>query len=119
MFYWVTIMFSRLWARPSVIGPPMTPVSVSSMAHFSLRAFVILAALYYLTNISRIFLFWAAFILTRPLATVGDFLDKPISHGGLNFDRITASIVLVVFMLVCILLLPKKPGIHPGEPVKA
>src|SRR5437899_12547255 len=53
------------------------------------------ALLYYLTGLSRVILFWAAFILTRPLgATLGDFLDKPVAHGGLSVSRYTASIAL-------------------------
>jgi uncharacterized membrane-anchored protein len=75
-----------------------------------------LAALYFFTNVSRVFLFWAAFILTRPLgATVGDFLDKPVSHGGLAFSRPLASAVIGAFIIACILLLPQRAGRHPGE----
>jgi uncharacterized membrane-anchored protein len=76
----------------------------------------ILAAAYYWTNISRVTLFWAAFILTRPLgATVGDFLDKPVSHGGLNLSRPIASAVIAIFIIACVLLLPQRAGRHPGE----
>ena len=65
---------------------------------------VVIAAAYFFTKINRTFLFWSAFILTRPLgATLGDILTKPISHGGLNLDRIMASLVIAVFMIVCIL----------------
>ena len=61
-------------------------------------------------------LFWAAFILTRPLgATVGDFLDKPFDHGGLNLSRPIASAVLAAVILVLVLLLPQRAGTHPGE----
>jgi uncharacterized membrane-anchored protein len=76
----------------------------------------LLAAVYYWTNVSRVFLFWAAFILTRPLgATVGDFLDKPVSHGGLALSRPLASAVLAVFIIGCIILLPQRPGRHPAQ----
>jgi uncharacterized membrane-anchored protein len=75
-----------------------------------------LAAAYYWTNISRVFLFWAAFILSRPLgATVGDFLDKPVSEGGLALSRPAASAVIAAFIVVCILVLPQKAGQHPGH----
>ena len=75
---------------------------------------VVLAAAYYWTNFSRVALFWAAFILTRPLgATVGDFLDKPINHGGLDLSRPLASAVIAAFIIGCILLLPQRPGLHP------
>ena len=76
----------------------------------------LLAALYNWTTISCVFLFWAAFILTRPLgATVGDFLDKPTSHGGLALSRPLASGVILAVMVVLILLLPQRPGRHPGS----
>jgi uncharacterized membrane-anchored protein len=67
-----------------------------------------------------VLLFWAAFILTRPLgATVGDFLDKPLDHGGLALSRPIASIVLGVLMVLLILLIPQKPGQHPTKLVPA
>jgi uncharacterized membrane-anchored protein len=76
----------------------------------------VLAALYFWTGTSRVFLFWAAFILTRPLgATVGDFLDKPIAHGGLALSRPLASAVIAAFIIACILVLPQRPGRHPGH----
>ena len=60
---------------------------------------------------SRVTLFWAAFILTRPLgATVGDFLDKPVSHGGLALSRPIASAFLAAFIIVCVLALPQRPA---------
>ena len=69
----------------------------------------VLAALYFWTDVSRVTLFWAAFILTRPLgATVGDFLDKPLDHGGLALSRPLASLVLAVGMIACVLLLPQR-----------
>lgn len=80
----------------------------------------VLAALYYWTRISGVFLFWAAFILTRPLgATVGDFLDKPTSHGGLALSRPLASGVILAVIVVLILVLPQRPGRHPGSRVAA
>ena len=75
-----------------------------------------LAAAYYWTNVSRVFLFWAAFIVSRPLgATVGDFLDKPVSDGGLALSRPIASAVIAAFIVGCLLLLPQKAGQHPGQ----
>ncbi|MCJ7598788.1 MAG: hypothetical protein MUO41_09215, partial [Methyloceanibacter sp.] len=76
----------------------------------------VLAAAYFWTNVSRVLLFWAAFILTRPLgATVGDFLDKPLDHGGLALSRPIASLVLSVLMIGLIIFLPQRAGTHPGE----
>jgi uncharacterized membrane-anchored protein len=63
-----------------------------------------------------VFLFWAAFILTRPLgATVGDFLDKPLDKGGLELSRPIASLVLAVVIVALILIMPQRPGRHPGQ----
>src|SRR4249920_802526 len=67
------------------------------------------AALYYWTDVSRVLLFWAAFILTRPLgATLGDFLDKPLDHGGLALSRPIASAILAAIMIACVLVLPQR-----------
>ena len=80
----------------------------------------VLALLYYSTNVSRVFLFWAAFILTRPLgATVGDLLDKPVHDGGLALSRPLASAVIAVFIVACVLILPQRPGRHPGDSAPA
>src|SRR6266446_3927297 len=74
----------------------------------------VIAGLYFWTNVSRVLLFWAAFILTRPLgATVGDFVDKPIEQGGLALSRPIASAVIAAFVIGCILLLPQRPGRRP------
>jgi uncharacterized membrane-anchored protein len=73
-------------------------------------------AAYFWTNLSRVSLFWAAFILTRPLgATVGDFLDKLLERGGLALSRPIASIVIALLMIALILLLPQRAGTHPGD----
>jgi len=110
MFYWVTIMFSQTlgtalgdWTADSAgLGYG------GSAIVFSL-SLALVAAGYYWTTISRTTLFWAAFILTRPLgAVVGDFLDKPVDAGGLALGRFSASAVLLVFILLCILVLPQR-----------
>ena len=76
----------------------------------------VLAIAYFTTNLSRVLLFWAAFILTRPLgATVGDFLDKPINDGGLALSRPIASAVIAAFIIICLLILPQRAGRHPGQ----
>jgi uncharacterized membrane-anchored protein len=79
-------------------------------------ALAIVAALYFWTNLSHVLLFWAAFILTRPLgATVGDFLDKPLDHGGLNLSRPVATAAIAIAIVALILLIPQRPRQHPGH----
>jgi uncharacterized membrane-anchored protein len=116
-FYWAAITFSQTlgtalgdWAADT------TGLGYEGGALVFAAGLAILAAAYVWTNISRVTLFWAAFILTRPLgATVGDFLDKPVDHGGLALSRPIASAVIAAFILGCILLLPQRAGRHPGE----
>jgi uncharacterized membrane-anchored protein len=116
IFYWVTITFSQTlgtalgdWTADS------TGLGYDGSAVVFGAALAVLAALYYWSSVSRVFLFWAAFILTRPLgATVGDFLDKPVSAGGLNLSRPLASAVIAALIILCLLLLPQRAGEHPG-----
>lgn len=110
MFYWVTIMFSQTlgtalgdWTADTA-GLGYTGAAI---VFGGLLALVVAA--YYWTNISRTLLFWAAFILTRPLgAVVGDFLDKPLSAGGLGLSRYSASAALFAFILISILLFKQR-----------
>jgi len=106
MFYWVTIMFSQTLG--TALGDWTADTAglgyVGGAMVFGALLALIVAA-YYWTTISRTLLFWGAFILTRPLgAVVGDFLDKPLSAGGLAFSRYSASAVLLAFMLASILI---------------
>ena len=114
MFYWITIMFSQTlgtalgdWAADTAgLGYSGGAVVFGAML-------AVIAAAYYRTNISRTVLFWAAFILTRPLgAVIGDFLDKPISNGGLALSRYSASATLLVLIVLCIFIFPQKPAKH-------
>ena len=83
-------------------------------------ALAIVAAFYYWTSVSHVLLFWAAFVLTRPLgATVGDFLDKPIDHGGLALSRPIASAVIAAIMIALLLAVPQRAGRHTGQPETA
>ena len=116
LFYWVAITFSQTLG--TALGDWMaddTGLGFLGGAGVFAAALAVVAALYYWTKVSRVLLFWAAFILTRPLgATVGDFLDKPHDHGGLNFSRPVASAVLAVAIVLLIAILPQKAGEHPG-----
>ena len=115
IFYWATITLSQTLG--TALGDWMaddTGLGYQGGALVFSAALAIVAALYFWTSISRVLLFWAAFILTRPLgATVGDFLDKPVNHGGLALSRPVASAVIAAIMVVCILLLPQRAGRHP------
>jgi uncharacterized membrane-anchored protein len=80
----------------------------------------IVAVAYFATNISRVALFWIAFILTRPLgAAAADYLDKPLSDGGLAFSRPLASAIIAVFIVLCVLVLPQRAAGHSGTPAGA
>src|ERR1700726_2727855 len=118
MFYWAAITFSQTLG--TALGDWMadfTGLGYEGGALVFGAALAVVAAAYYWTNVSRVTLFWMAFILTRPLgATVGDFLDKPRDHGGLSLARPLASAVLAIFILGCLLVLPQRAGSHPGEP---
>ena len=112
IFYWVTIMFSQTLG--TALGDWVA--DTNEMGYLGAAAvfgglLLLTALVYYLTSFSRVTLFWAAFILTRPLgATLGDFLDKPLAEGGLALSRYTASLVLVLVMIALILMVPQKPA---------
>ena len=115
-FYWITITFSQTLG--TALGDWMADTSglgyVGAAGVFG-AGLALLAIAYYATSMSRVALFWAAFILTRPLgATVGDFLDKPLNEGGLNMSRPVASAIIAVAMVACVLLIPQRAGSHPG-----
>jgi uncharacterized membrane-anchored protein len=110
VFYWATILFSQTLG--TALGDFLAGTGGLGYERGALVfsvALAVVALLYSFTRMSRVGLFWAAFILTRPLgATIGDFLDKPIAQGGLDWSRFTASAVLSIFILACILLLPQR-----------
>ena len=112
MFYWVTIMFSQTLG--TALGDWTADTAGLGYGGGVILFSVMLGAIaiaYYRTPISRTALFWFAFVLTRPLgAVVGDFLDKPISYGGLALNRYSASATLVLLILTGILMFQKKPA---------
>jgi uncharacterized membrane-anchored protein len=120
-FYWVTITFSQTLGTALGDWTADTPgVGYGDGALLFAALIALVATAYFLTNLSRVLLFWTAFILTRPLgATAGDFLDKPVSDGGMALSRPIASAVIAVFIVACILLIPQRPGIHPGSSAPA
>jgi uncharacterized membrane-anchored protein len=115
-FYWTTILFSQTLG--TALGDWMADTNglgFGGGATVFSAAILVTAALYRFTGVSRVGLFWAAFILTRPLgATIGDLLDKPYALGGLDLSRYYASAALVVAMLILITALPQRAGSHPS-----
>ena len=114
LFYWVTIMFSQTLG--TALGDwtaDTAGLGYTGGAALFGALLLLVAAGYYWTKISRTVLFWAAFILTRPLgAVVGDFLDKPVSKGGLALSRYSASAALLVFIVACVAFSHQKQASH-------
>ncbi len=105
MFYWTTIMFSQ------TLGTALGDWTADTAGFGYVGAagifgglLLLVAGAYFWSRISHTWLFWAAFVLTRPLgAVVGDFIDKPIASGGLALSRYSASVELLLFMIVCVM----------------
>jgi uncharacterized membrane-anchored protein len=115
-FYWVTILFSQTLG--TALGDWMADTNglgYEGGAVVFAAGLVVVGAAYFYAKISHTLLFWAAFILTRPLgATLGDLLDKPHDHGGLEISRYVASGILAAIIVALILILPQRAGVHPG-----
>ncbi len=112
IYYWLTITFSQTLG--TALGDWVADGSLGYLGAAVIfgAALALIALAYFRTNISHVYLFWMAFILTRPLgAVVGDFLDKPMAQGGLELSRTGASIVLGLAIIVLIWILPQRPGI--------
>jgi uncharacterized membrane-anchored protein len=117
-FYWATIMFSQTLG--TALGDWMadsTPLGYNGSAMLILAVLAVVAALYFFTGASRTFLFWAAFILTRPLgATLANSFDKPAANGGFGVDDITLTAAFALAMIVALLLIPQRAGSHAPAP---
>jgi uncharacterized membrane-anchored protein len=119
-YYWLTILLSQTLG--TALGDFMADDDLHGLglgyewsALIFCAALAVVAALWFGTRLSRAGLFWAAFILTRPLgATLGDFLDKPLAQGGLALSRFYATLALAVFIVICVRVLPQRPAPHPG-----
>jgi uncharacterized membrane-anchored protein len=115
-FYWITITCSQTlgtalgdWAADSGLGYLGGAMTFGA-------ALMVISAAYFWTHLSHVWLFWMAFILTRPLgATVGDFFDKPTADGGLAVSRPLASAIILVFIILCLILIPQRAGSHPRQ----
>src|SRR6201997_446107 len=116
-FYWATIMFSQTLG--TALGDWMaddTGLGYNGSALVIALVLAVIAALYFFTDVSRTLLFWAAFVLTRPLgATVANSFDKPVSQGGLAVGDLQASAVLAVLIVISILLIPQRPARPVGH----
>ena len=115
-FYWAAITCSQTLG--TALGDWMADtggLGYEGGALVFAAGLAVIAGLYFWSNVSRVLLFWAAFILTRPLgATIGDFLDKPVRDGGLALSRPLATAVIAVIILICLLVLPQRAGRHPA-----
>jgi len=115
-FYWITILFSQTlgtalgdWTADDDRGG--LALGYEKAALIFGGALLVVAALYFWTRLSRTMLFWAAFVLTRPLgATLGDYLDKPLAQGGLQLSRLYASLALLAFLAACLFVFPQRPA---------
>jgi uncharacterized membrane-anchored protein len=120
VFYWAAITFSQTLG--TALGDWVADtggLGYQGGALVFAAGLAVIGGLYLWTKVSRVWLFWSAFILTRPFgATVGDFLDKPLNHGGLAFSRPLASAVIAMFIIACLLVLPQRAGRHPGALLK-
>ncbi len=116
-FYWATITFSQTLG--TALGDWLADTRGFGYERGALvfaAALMAVVACYYWTGVSRVTLFWVAFILTRPLgATVGDFIDKPVADGGLALSRPLASAVIAALIVVLLVVVPQRPGRHPGQ----
>jgi uncharacterized membrane-anchored protein len=117
LFYWLAILFSQTLG--TALGDWMADTNglgYEGGAVVFAAGLAIVALAYFYTKISPTLLFWAAFILTRPLgATLGDLLDKPHDHGGLEISRYVASAILAAIIVALIHILPQRAGVHPGD----
>jgi uncharacterized membrane-anchored protein len=115
VFYWTAITFSQTLG--TALGDWFADTNGLGYLHSAFvfgTLLLIITLLYFRTKVSKVLLFWGAFILTRPLgAVVGDFLDKPFAKGGLNISRPMISIILLVAIVILIAVTPQKAGEHP------
>jgi len=116
-FYWVTILASNTLgtALGDLVSDGLN-FGFTGGALFFAGLILVTALIYKFTSASRAILFWAAFILTRPLgATLGDLLTKPISHGGFDLSRPVSSALIAIWIAICLLILPQRAGAHPAS----
>jgi uncharacterized membrane-anchored protein len=118
-FYWATIMFSQTLGTALGDWMANTGLGYHGSALVIAVALAVVAALYFFTTVSRTLLFWAAFVLTRPLgATIANSFDKPVADGGLAVSDFSASVALTILIVICILVFPQRAGKHPGQQVQ-
>jgi uncharacterized membrane-anchored protein len=118
-FYWATIMFSQTLGTALGDWMASTGLGYHGSALVIAVALAVVTALYFFTAVSHTLLFWAAFILTRPLgATIANSFDKPVADGGLAVSDFSASAALAILIVICILVFPQEAGRHPGQQVR-
>ncbi len=106
IFYWVTILVSNtLGTALGDFVATDTGLGFGRGALIFSGLIALMAAAYFFTKIPGSVLFWAVYVLTRPLgATLGDTLTKSYAEGGLELSRITSSLVIAAVMVVSIFL---------------
>ncbi|AWB57230.1 hypothetical protein [Colwellia sp. Arc7-D] len=111
-FYWITIMFSQTLG--TALGDWTADygnLGYVNAAYIFASMLLVVVVLYFATKVSRTILFWSAFVLTRPLgAVIGDYLDKPVAQGGLEFSRYGASLTLLAIIILLIIAIPQRPA---------
>jgi uncharacterized membrane-anchored protein len=105
IFYWTAILFSNTLG--TALGDFLADDSGLGFGGSALLITAVLAIIvlcYFFTKLSRVLLFWIAFVLTRPFgATFGDLLTKPKDHGGLDYGTKGASIILLSLLIILII----------------
>jgi uncharacterized membrane-anchored protein len=116
-FYWATILASNTLG--TALGDLLSDDTILGFAGgtaFFAALLVLIAGLYFFTRLSHTLLFWAAFVLTRPLgATAGDLLTKPIAHGGFDLSRPASSAIIACCIVALILFIPQRAGGYGGS----
>ncbi|MGB3774055.1 MAG: hypothetical protein WA951_02250 [Leeuwenhoekiella sp.] len=110
IFYWVAILLSN--SLGTAFGDYLSDeVGLSYIfgALVTAGVITIILLLHYFTNLNRVWLFWIAFIFTRPFgATFGDFLTKPISKGGLDLGTLPATLACMLLMGILVYIAHRK-----------
>jgi uncharacterized membrane-anchored protein len=114
IFYWIAILFSNTLG--TALGDFLADDSGLGFGGSALLISIVLLLIilaYYFTKISRVILFWFAFVLTRPFgATFGDLLTKSHEQGGLNYGTRGSSLILLILLVLLVIYETIRLGRH-------